>query len=61
MVTFVRGKEVDMRHYIIGTLVAMAIYMILEYIARGYFALGAEILFPIVAYVIYSLNKDEEE
>lgn len=50
-----------MRKYIFATIVAMATYMVIEYQARGYFALGAEILFPIVAYVIYSLNKDEEE
>lgn len=37
------------RGYIIITAAAMIGYMALEYIVRGYFAIGAEILFPVVA------------
>lgn len=36
----------------------MALYMVIEYNVRGYFAFGAEIMFPAVAIGVYPLIKE---
>ena len=44
--------------YAAVTALCAAVYMIIEYKVRGYFAFGAEILFPALAIGIYGLNEE---
>lgn len=51
--------------YIAITAILMVLYMMIEYEVRGYFAFGAEILFPIMTIGVYELigkkGEDHEE
>ena len=43
--------------YIAITLAAMIVYAAMEYVSRGYFALGAEIMFPAGAYILWNCRE----
>ncbi len=43
--------------YIIGTIIAMALMVLVSYYDRGYWAVGAEFMFPAVAYILYLTEK----
>lgn len=45
--------------YIVGTAVAMIVWMALSYYERGYYAMGAEFMFPMIAYFLYQLDEEE--
>lgn len=44
--------------YIAITAAAMVAYIALEYIIRGYFAIGAEIMFPMAAVAIAAVKAE---
>lgn len=43
--------------YILGTLLAMVVYIAVSYLDRGYFAFGIEIFFPMVGLIAYKTDK----
>lgn len=48
-----------MMKYIIGSLLAMAFIMVGGYYERGYWAVGAEFMVPMMAFLIYQLDEEE--
>lgn len=48
-----------MKKYILGTLLAMVVYIAVSYLDRGYWAFGLEIFFPLVGAILYKANKEK--
>ena len=48
-----------MMKYILGTILTMVLWMALSYYDRGYWAVGAEFMFPMMAYLLYKFNEEE--
>ena len=46
---------------VIGTVVITVLYIIAQWICRGYFSFGAEILLPVLAFIIYTMKTDRKK
>lgn len=46
---------------IIATTVITALYVIAQWIYRGYFSFGAELLLPVLAFIMYTMRADRKK